>query len=198
MHRLHPAAMRAPTKVKMLRKTKELTVISHVEVGGLCPGAVPSQRRRSDPHAVVSRLQPAQFAALLAGKVLSGHAEVRFLREEGRAPRVTALQLCNRTLDFSLASSMSKRTQIGFSHAQGFSEAAVCPGFVFYSAVVQITQRVPPAAPHLSPETQAELAARRPHGCLHPAAFCLLNTSLISLSNSDAHSQLLSFCAMKF
>lgn len=80
---------------------------------------------------------------------------------------------------------MSKWTQIGFSHAQDFSEIAVCPGFAFYSAAVQITQRVPPAAPHLSPETQAQLAAL--HSRLHPPPLCLFNASLVSPSSSDVH-----------
>lgn len=65
------------------QKEDELTIISHVEVGGLCPGAVPGQGGGADPHAVVAGLEPPELAAVLGGKMLAGHAEMGLLWGQG-------------------------------------------------------------------------------------------------------------------
>lgn len=82
---LHPILQKQPEFLSGIKHQKrdELTIISHVEVGGLCPGAVPCQGGGADPHAVVARLEPPELAAALAGKVLAGHAEMGFLWGQG-------------------------------------------------------------------------------------------------------------------
>lgn len=67
-----------------LRLLWRLTIISHVKIGGFCPGAIACQGGSPDSNTVVPWREPSQPAAPLQGKMLSGDTEVQLLEEKRR------------------------------------------------------------------------------------------------------------------